>query len=369
MKAFLQLLPKITLTLLIVLQSSSHAQEGTISDNVINDGPYVFIDDNTHITEIKKVCNNTKINQQHSAQNLSISISDCSGQAVGDYRQFENLNIGIEFNIEHPIAAISDFHGQYDLMKQILANNGIIDKNGRWSFGKGHLVITGDVFDRGDKVTEILWFLYFLEKQAINQGGMVHLLLGNHETMVLNDDLRYLHAKYVEVEKILGQSYSSLYADDTLLGRWLRSKNVLVKINEYLFAHGGFHPDLVTKDLSLKQLNQVFVSNLVKSELSTERSELATYVHKSNGPIWYRGYFKEPLATNQQIDSLLNYYGIKHIVVGHTSQTHIQSRYDGKVIAIDSSIKNGKYGEILLIEKNSMIRGTQKGNKLPISEL
>ena len=62
--------------------------------------------------------------------------------------------------------------------------------------------------------------------------------------MVLNGDLRYLHPKYVLAEKLLKQPFESLFGEDAVLGRWLRSKSVLVKINNMLFAHGGFHPEL-----------------------------------------------------------------------------------------------------------------------------
>ncbi|WOH38323.1 metallophosphoesterase [Thalassotalea fonticola] len=369
------LLGTVTLITFITLQTSGNAQQGaqTKVANIekINDGPYVFIDGDFEITNITKICENNKLSQKFKWEEQSVAITDCSGKKTLTNYQISDVTLktDIEFNTQHPIAAISDFHGQYDLMAKILKNNGVIDETGHWSFAKGHLVITGDVFDRGDKVTEILWFLFNLEKQAIKQGGRVHLLLGNHETMVLNNDLRYLHPKYRAVEKILEQSYSSLYGDNTILGQWLRSKNVLVKINDTLFAHGGFHPDLVKKELSLEALNQEFMANLIKPSLPNERTVLGHYLHKSNGPIWYRGYFKEPLATNEEINSLLNFYNINHIVVGHTSQTHIKSRYKGRVIAIDSSIKKGEYGEILLIRNSKMIRGTPEGNKLPIEEL
>lgn len=352
------------------LHFSNNVQANSETVDVISDGPYIFLNDKSRISEIINVCQNSKVSQEFNDHDSSVVTKDCSGkQVVGLNRQYQSFSTDIEYSTQHPIAAISDFHGQYELMAKILNNNGVIDKKGNWTFAKGHLVITGDVFDRGDKVTEILWFLFNLEKQAKKQGGRVHLLLGNHETMVLNNDLRYLHPKYLQVEKILGLSYNNLYGDNTVLGQWLRSKNVLVKINDILFAHGGFHPDLVKKQLSLESLNQEFMANLIKQELPTERSELGHYLHKTNGPIWYRGYFKEPLATDEEINSLLSFYQINHIVVGHTSQSHIKSRYDGRVIAIDSSIKNGKYGEILLIEKNKMTRGTMEGNKLPIEEL
>ena len=43
---------------------------------------------------------------------------------------------------------------------------GIIDKNLNWKFGKGHLVVLGDIFDRGSMVTEVLWHLVWVRKAS-----------------------------------------------------------------------------------------------------------------------------------------------------------------------------------------------------------
>jgi len=280
----------------------------------------------------------------------------------------------LEFSGDFSVAALSDFHGQYVLMIKLLTNNKIIDESKQWAFGNGHFVITGDIFDRGDKVTEILWFLYDLERQAEQAGGKIHLTLGNHEVMVLNGDLRYLHPKYVEVAKLLEKPFEGLFSKRSILGDWLRSKPVLVKVNNMLFAHGGFHPSLAKDKHSLESINHVFKKNLVKAELANPRKGWAEYLHKSNGPIWYRGYFKDNGASSEEIDLLLKHFAVSHIVVGHTSQKQIETRHQGRVIAIDSSIKNGKYGEILFIEPAKekedseaiMWRGSLMGEKLPL---
>ena len=78
----------------------------------------------------------------------------------------------------------------------------------------------------------MLWFVYQLEKQAEKSGGKVHFLLGNHEYMVLQKDLRYLHKKYNLASQLLNTPYDELYGVNTVLGRWLRSKATLIKINE-----------------------------------------------------------------------------------------------------------------------------------------
>ena len=81
------------------------------------------------------------------------------------------------------IMAIGDIHGQYSRMILMLKKSGIIDENLQWKWGDGHLVFIGDIFDRGNEVTECLWFIYTLEKQAERHNGKVHLLVGNHEVM------------------------------------------------------------------------------------------------------------------------------------------------------------------------------------------
>ena len=136
-------------------------------------------------------------------------------------------------------------------------------------------MITGDIFDRGPDVLPALWLLHRLEKEAKEAGGGVHLLLGNHEVMVLNGDLRYLHPKYHKVSEVFEKNYEDLFSDQSVLGQWLRSRPVLIKINDAIFAHGGFHPHLAEQNLTLQHINQTFKSALVASELSKPRAGLA----------------------------------------------------------------------------------------------
>jgi hypothetical protein len=345
----------------------------------VNDGPYVFVNEQQQFQSYW-LCESEVVTSTTEAVSFPLSISACNMPAkIHALRSIENKVL--EFSGDYPVAALSDFHGKYDLMIELLTNNKIIDENKNWAFGKGHFVITGDIFDRGDKVTEILWFLYDLEQQAQQAGGDIHLTLGNHEVMILNGDLRYLHPKYVETAKQLNKPFEQLFSRSSVIGDWLRSKPVLVKINNMLFAHGGFHPSLATEQRSLVEINTVFKDNLVKADLEQPRAGWAKFLHTANGPIWYRGYFatersktspvkgsraKDNGATSAEIDLLLKHFDVNHLIVGHTSQKQIESRYQGRVIAIDSSIKEGNYGEILFIEQGKKWRGSLSGKVLPL---
>ncbi|TQV89446.1 metallophosphoesterase [Aliikangiella coralliicola] len=340
------------------------ASISTVFSSEISDGPYVF--EKGKQREVVWVCDGKK---QVFKVDLIVpqTLNGCSGN-VKLWSPAPSEDEQLEYAGEYRVAAASDIHGQFDLFLQLLKNNNILDKNDKWNFSNGHFVITGDVFDRGPKVTEALWFLYDLEKQAERAGGKLHLLLGNHEVMTLNGDLRYLNEKYLETAEITNTAYEDLYAKNSVLGDWLRSRPVLVKVNGILFAHGGFHPDLAEIEMSAKDVNDLFKQNLVEKELAKPRYGMGQYLHKSKGPIWYRGYFREDEISSDELNQLLNHFGATHIVVGHTTQEAIKSVHDGRVIAIDAGMKYGSYGELLLWDGGEFTRGTLAGKKFPLGK-
>ncbi len=260
------------------------------------------------------------------------------------------------------LVAFSDIHGQYDLYLRLLQANGIIDKELNWSYGSGHMVIVGDVFDRGPKVTEVLWHIFGLEKQAQQAGGKVHFVLGNHEFMALNNDLRYIHEKYKNTEKLTNISYDQLYSANTVMGEWLRSKPVAIKINDMIFAHGGLSPTLVNNNISIEKINRTFTSQIIgrnKAEILSD--EFLELMYRAKGPIWYRGYFRDDNFTEQSIDSVLNYYTANHAIVGHCSFDSVTTRFNHKIFGVDTSIKNGENGEVLKWNSKGYFKGTLSG--------
>ena len=89
------------------------------------------------------------------------------------------------FSADAGVVAISDVHGDYDAMQETLRRAGIVDEKLQWSAGAVHLVVTGDLLDRGPDSRRVMDLLRSLETAAAEQGGTVHLLLGNHEVMNL----------------------------------------------------------------------------------------------------------------------------------------------------------------------------------------
>lgn len=95
--------------------------------------------------------------------------------------------------------AVSDLHGRFDLFAAILKAGEVINDNYEWIYGNNHLVINGDIFDRGADVLPILWLIYKLEFEAKAVGGMVTTILGDHEELVMRDNLKYTYAKYNKI--------------------------------------------------------------------------------------------------------------------------------------------------------------------------
>ena len=310
----------------------------------VNDGPYVFIKED-HLVE----------------KNIILGKVDSTILPLDAYT-IEFPNSEESFKDVKKIAALSDIHGQFDLMIKILENNKIIDKKHKWSYGKGHLVIVGDVFDRGPKVTEALWFIYNLEQEAAKKGGKVHFLLGNHEYIVLHNDLRYIHSNYELTSKLLDTSYPALYGINTVLGRWLRSKATIIEINNVVFVHGGISKKFLSNGFEISEVNTQMRIGIDRDKEEMKSTSFWKTYYGSDGPVWYRGYFNDDLS-KKEINEILKEVDTEHIVVGHCSNKHVVSLYDDKIFGVDSSIKKGKSGEILFIKDDKYSRGTKKGKK------
>ncbi len=247
---------------------------------------------------------------------------------------------------------VSDIHGQYEIFRKLLYNSEVIDQNNSWIWDNGHLVIIGDLFDKGTKIHESLWLIYNLEQQARAVGGTVHFILGNHEVKALRGDLKYVRENYFILADVLSITIPELYYDNTFWGRWLRSKNVLTKIGDLLFVHGGIHPEIIEKYTSISEINCTMKENIDLSLEEIKMDPELAFLFRKDGPIRYRGFFQPdslPEVSNQQLNAILDHFDIEKIIVGHTSGEHIYTSHQNKIICVDSRIMNGLYGEGLLI--------------------
>jgi hypothetical protein len=355
------------------------------------DGPYILEENGEKVAysffagQLKKEAikaNNGKIvvATDEPGKTFEVSLKEKLSDEVSGYLKPEKL------------IAISDIEGNFDALRIFLLNNKVIDENYDWIFGKGHLVFTGDMFDRGEQVTECLWLMYSLEGKAKSAGGYVHFILGNHELMNLEGNHKYTRDKYKTNAERMGKSLMELYGLHSELGRWLRTKNIAEKIGDILFVHGGISKELSSKGLTVGQINELAKPYYDKSKVALgsgdERLKLLYDTRLS--PFWYREYYlttamKAKIGDNKRyviyktplpvVDQILQQYHINRIVTGHSIYEGVKEEnigkwisvhYSGKIINIDTHHAAG-YTEALLIEDGKYYRLDKTGIARPLS--
>lgn len=324
---------------------------------------FYLVNDSTH-NKLFKVRKSFKINDRVEFRGFIDSDTSTYTIFKPKFSKFEYQFKGVS-----RVFAVGDVHGAYDSLLSLLKGNGVIDINLNWSFGDGHLVFIGDLFDRGDKVTELLWLVYKLWNQAPISNGKVHVLFGNHELLALNKDYRYLNDKYTYLTRGLNIDYSSLYSSNTILGNFVRSFKVAVEIDSVLFVHAGISAHLVDKRITIDELNRMFFQKLnqFNPDIITERILLIySEATSDKGPFWYRGYVTESniitRATQEEIDKVLKFYGAKTMVIGHTEVLSITKLYNGKLLPINVPFDRvGVEKQGLKIEKGKIFISNSAG--------
>ena len=334
------------------------------------DGPYVQYNSNNKVlvnyiietNGTKAVKTETVALNQKDKLSLKV-MTDIPGKSfqVGLKKKLQNEKC--EFGKPANLFILSDVEGNFSALRKLLQANKIITEDFNWQFGKGHLVLIGDFFDRGEQVTELLWFIYSLEEKAKDAGGYVHFILGNHEIMNLSADLRYVNKKYLENAVLLDQKYTSLYDENSELGRWLRTKNIIERIGDFVFTHGGISSAINNLNLSLREINKL-ARPYYADTISNYEDPKSDILFSDYGPFWYRGYYdKNNTAIPSQIDSTLSQFKAKHIVTGHSIVADTVSMwYGGRLFNTDVLHSTGK-SEALLVEKDKYYRVDTDGKR------
>lgn len=146
----------------------------------------------------------------------------------------------------------SDIHGHYQALRTALSTAGYDESN-----PDHHLLVLGDLFDRGDESKEVYEYLYRLhqaKKATIILGNhdsfMLELLEGNYERAKFNVDRNgFLHTlesftnyqfprgstSLKTYKETIEQNYPNLYD-------WISSFPLYLETEDYIFVHGGVDP-------------------------------------------------------------------------------------------------------------------------------
>ena len=336
------------------------------------DGPYIFYNQNEAV--VKQI---VEKNQQATAISETFK-NPIAGKKLKCYvDDKEHFSFKVQellqnqpsvYAMPEKLIAISDIEGRYHEFKQFLIANKVMDKNYKWTFGKGHLVTVGDFFDRGLLVNQTLWLIYSLEEQAEKAGGKVHFILGNHDLMNMKNDFRYVRKKYLEDAKLMGVEYYDLYKPNTELGRWLATKNILEKIGDYIFIHAGISKEVSDLNLGVEGINKFarnFYFSNVEERAGVDPLRSVIYMY-GKSPMWYRGYGKETIDKNE-FAAIAKNMGAKKFVIGHTLHESVTYLMDKQVIDLDVLHAQGTT-QGLLIENGQEYMVDIQGQKSAIKE-
>eukprot|EP00933_Yihiella_yeosuensis_P004553 TRINITY_DN10891_c0_g3_i2.p1 TRINITY_DN10891_c0_g3~~TRINITY_DN10891_c0_g3_i2.p1 ORF type:complete len:275 (-),score=45.68 TRINITY_DN10891_c0_g3_i2:24-848(-) len=143
------------------------------------------------------------------------------------------------------LVSIADLHGDFGRAVEILTSAGLIDAETlSWIGGDATLVQTGDIADRGDYAKRIFELFFRISAQASKVGGSVINLIGNHELMNLQNDLRYVSAG--DYQSFGGEeARAKAWGVNGWLGQEVRKFPAAVVRGNVLFAHAGVLPGLL----------------------------------------------------------------------------------------------------------------------------
>ena len=270
------------------------------------------------------------------------------------------------------LIGIGDVHGDLSAFRAALELAGVLGEGDTWTGGETVIVQTGDVLDRGDDEPEILALISTLETQAEAAGGKLIALNGNHETMNVATDLRYVtpdgfldYAKTpveptnqsVEALPAENRGRAAAFAPGGPAALDLSNRNVVVVVGDTVFVHGGVLPEAAAMGLD-------HINSAARTWMAGDGPAPA-FLTDPNGPVWSRHYSDATDSADcDLLTEALSTLNASRMVVGHTVQFEgITQACDKRVWRIDVGMAAAYGGrpEVLEIVGNQVRALTPDG--------
>jgi len=260
------------------------------------------------------------------------------------------------------IVAVGDVHGAGTAFVSILQKTGLIDAERRWSAGTTTLVQTGDLFDRGQEVRQVIDLLMAIEPQASAAGGKLQSLLGNHEVMNMLGETRDVAPEgfqqfadsrsesrrqeaFEAASKLSGTTqldkgewmtahpvgyleYREAFTPTGAYGKWLRTKPIVAEVGDTIFMHGGINSEFTTD--SVDNINK-----RVRRELNE---------------------FDDGFKWLQQHNLALPFYTLQEVVkVAHDELTRLEAKRKRESLSDDDTTEARALLPILNIDSSALL--------------
>lgn len=285
------------------------------------------------------------------------------------------------------IIVIGDIHGDMDVLLKCLKKPTLIDENNRWIGGETVVVQIGDQIDScrfngfqsncnqqnytiGDEAEDIKILLYLTElhNQASKVGGAVYSLMGNHEFMNVDGDMRFV--SHSNIRQFDNYNHNGKIIQDGLEGRKVAFKpgnkmanfmactrQLVLIIGSNLFVHAGIIPELKNKyGVDIENMNKLLAMFLF-DELAQPNKFKDLFTNIKTSPIWIRHFGKEVSVENcDKLAETLKTYKVGKMFVGHTPQfeSGISSQCNNTVwrtdIGMSRAFMNNNLKDIQVLE-------------------
>lgn len=300
------------------------------------------------------------------------------------------------------LVAVGDIHGDLPKAKSALRLAGLIGPDHRWSGGAATVVQVGDIFDRGGDEIKLLYFFERLRREAAKTGGTVITMNGNHETMNVDADFRFVTREGIkEFEnwgfwQCIGNGMkrmcdgigrdavfrdlcdgvpdeipgippeflngvrvrvAALRPGGLISSRFLSNNQTVVVVGDSVFAHGGVLEKHVV--YGLERLNKE-----VRDWILGLREKVGNrLVRGGDSVVWLRS-FSNKLVKDGDCSILEHVLetipGARRMIMGHTIQEDgISSACGGRAIRVDvgmSRLCGDHFPEVLEIDENSELK-------------
>ncbi|XP_048136044.1 shewanella-like protein phosphatase 1 isoform X2 [Rhodamnia argentea] len=294
------------------------------------------------------------------------------------------------------IVAVGDLHGDLEQARRAFQMAGVLSSDGQdnWTGKETVLVQLGDILDRGENEIAILSLLRSMGKQAQEEGGAIFQINGNHETMNVGGDFRYVEsgafeecAGFLDYLDSYGYEWEEAFPGWVAAsGRWRQDQKtspnywdswnlvkrqkgviarsvllrpggplacelarhaVVLKVNDWVFCHGGLLPHHVAYGIERMNFEvSNWMRGLSESDVGPQLPFMATQGYDS--VVWSRLYSRdvsdlEDYQIRQSIlEETLQAVDAKAMVVGHTPQTAgVNCEYNCSIWRIDVGMSSG----------------------------
>lgn len=312
----------------------------------------------------------------------------------------------LERDLPARVVVIGDLNAQNALLRRYLVDLKLLKPNGGWCGGRTVLVQMGDIPNRGAGARAAMELMMELRPKALDAGGDVIWLLGNHEVMsVLGHEAYVTAEEYLEfaredeieefyvkrtrfVYELLGapdvpglveplggrmkaweegnapgkDTYRKAMSLSGKYGKYIRKLPVAFRLGRLLFIHGGLSPGWASR--GLEGLQRAARDEWAKKPRFYQELAPDSIFRDPLGPLWHRAYcIAKAKLVRRDLSDALDLVGAEQMLVGHTRTDSIDHgrpsvpllRQRGRVIMTDVGLGDpGEPGCALVIERGAI---------------